>query len=162
VRQAKRLADALHAPWIALHLERRDGPDVARAALEMAAGLGASVEICAGGSLVAATLELAREKNVTHLVIGRGKPPLLRRLFGRTLASRLVRDGQEFSLHIVPIGSAPRTLRPKRLPRGWLPWAVSTLLVFSAAARFCISGLNTRRSGCCSSPQWLHRRHSGA
>jgi two-component system sensor histidine kinase KdpD len=129
VRQAKRLADALHAPWIALHLERRDGPDVARAALEMAAQLGATVEIRAGGSLVAATLELARAKNATHLVIGRGKPPLLRRLTGRTLASRLVRDGQEFSLHIVPVGSAPRSLRRKRLPRSWLPWAVSSALV---------------------------------
>jgi two-component system sensor histidine kinase KdpD len=129
VRQAKRLADALHAPWIALHVERRDGPELARPALEMAAQLGASVEIRAGGGLVAATLDMARACNVTHLVIGRGAPTLWRRLFGRTLASRLVSDGPEFSLHVVPVGSRPSRRRVRALPRGWLPWALSTLMV---------------------------------
>jgi len=129
VRQAKRLADALHAPWIALHVERRDGPELARPALEMAAQLGASIEIRAGGSLVAATLEMARTRNVTHLVIGRGRPTLARRLFGRTLAGLLVREGPEFSLHVVPVGGRRAPRRVRALPRGWLPPAASTLMV---------------------------------
>jgi two-component system sensor histidine kinase KdpD len=129
VRQAKRLADALHAPWIALHVERRDGLDTVRPALEMAAGLGASIEMRAGGKLVATTLELARARNATHLVIGRGRPALWRRVFGRTLAARLVHDGPEFSLHIVPVGGRTTVRRVRRLPRGFLPWAVSTAMV---------------------------------
>jgi two-component system sensor histidine kinase KdpD len=129
VRQAKRLADALHAPWLALHVERRQGPEVARSALEMAAQLGAMIEIRAGVGLVATTLELARSRNVTHLVIGRGRPAMWRRLLGRTLASRLVREGREFSLHVVPAGGELAVPRPRRLPRGWVPWIASTALV---------------------------------
>ena len=129
VRQAKRLADALRAPWIALHVERRDGLEVARPTLDMAASLGADVEIRAGSDLVATTLELARGRNVTHLVIGRGKPARWRRLAGRTLASRLVHEGPDFSLHVVPVGGRPRARRVSRMPAGWLPWAASTGLV---------------------------------
>ena len=129
VRQAKRLADALRAPWIALHLERRDGLEVARPALDMAASLGADVELRTGGDLVGVTLELARGRNVTHLVIGRGRPSRWRRLSGRTLASRLVSEGPDFSLHVVPVGGQPRVRRVSRFPVGWLPWVASTGMV---------------------------------
>ncbi len=130
VRQAKRLADALRAPWIALHVERRDGVEEQRPALDMAAQLGAEVEIRAGGELVATTLETARTRNVTHLVIGRGRPSSWRRFSGRTLAGTLVRQGQEFSLHVVPVGGAPLPRRrASLLPKGWLPWVASPLLV---------------------------------
>ena len=130
VRQAKRLADALRAPWIALHLERRDAIEATRPALDMAASLGAEVEIRAGGQLVSTTLDVARARNATHLVIGRGAPSLLRRLFGRTLAGALVRQGPEFALHVVPVGGAalPRR-RVSAWPKGWLPWVASPGLV---------------------------------
>jgi two-component system sensor histidine kinase KdpD len=128
VRQAKRLADALHAPWIALHFERTDSVDDGVPALDMAGQLGASVEISAAGDLVATVLELARTRNVTHLVIGRGTPDLWRRFTGRTLAGTLVRAGPEFTLHVVPMGARlppPRVVSD--LPRGWLPWAAAPL-----------------------------------
>jgi two-component system sensor histidine kinase KdpD len=131
VRQAKRLADALRAPWVVLHLERPDGSETINPALDMAASLGAEVEIRAGGKLVGTALEIARSRNVTHLVIGRGRPNLLRRLFGRTLAGTLTRQGPEFSLHVVPAAAQP-IRRPRRLdllPSDWLPWFVSTALV---------------------------------
>jgi two-component system sensor histidine kinase KdpD len=130
VRQAKRLSDALHAPWIALHFERTDSVDDGIPALDMAAQLGAAVEIRASGDMVSTVLDLARARNVTHLVIGRGKPALLRRLSGRTLAATLVRAAAEFTLHIVPVGAR---LPPPRvasdLPRGWLPWLMVPALV---------------------------------
>jgi len=130
VRQAKRLADALRAPWTVLHFERRDGTETSNPALEMAASLGADVEIRAGGALVATVLDMARSRNVTHLVIGRGRPNLLRRVFGRTLAGTLVREGPEFSLHVVPIGVRPASPRKRALlPKPWAPWAASTAIV---------------------------------
>ncbi len=134
VRQAKRLADALRAPWIALHLERPDGLEVARPALDMAASLGADVEIRAGGNLVDTTLELARTRNVTHLVIGRGKPARWRRLAGRTLANRLVQEGPDFSLHVVPVGGRARARRVSQFPTGWIPWAASTGMLGAVVA----------------------------
>ncbi len=135
VRQAKRLADALHAPWIALHVERRDSLEGPRPALDMAAGLGAEVEIRAGGGLVETTLSVARARNATHLVIGRGTPSRWRRLTGQTLAGTLVRQGPEFALHVVPVGgpaAAPR--RASVWPKGWLPWVASTGLVGAVIA----------------------------
>jgi two-component system sensor histidine kinase KdpD len=130
VRQAKRLSDALRAPWIALHFERSDSVDDGLPALDMASQLGASVEILATGDLVGTVLETARARNVTHLVIGRGKPGFWRRLSGRTLAGTLVRAGPEFTLHVVPMGGRPPPPRvASDLPRGWLPWALGPLPV---------------------------------
>jgi two-component system sensor histidine kinase KdpD len=135
VRQAKRLADALHAPWIALHFERTDSVEAGLPALDMASQLGASVEIRATGDLVANVLEIARARNVTHLVIGRGRPSLLRRLTGRTLAGTLVRAGPEFTLHVTPEGGpVPRPKLASDLPRGWLPWVLSPLPVAAVVA----------------------------
>jgi two-component system sensor histidine kinase KdpD len=135
VRQAKRLADALRAPWIVLHLERPDGLDTTSPALEMAASLGAEVEIRAGGALVAATLDIARAKNVTHLVIGRGRPSVFRRLTGKTLAGTLVSQGPEFAIHVVPVGGRPAPRRRLALlPKTWTPWIVSTAIVGAVLA----------------------------
>jgi two-component system sensor histidine kinase KdpD len=143
VRQAKRLADALRAPWIALHVERATGDDERRPALDMAASLGAAIEIRAGGTLVQLALEMARSRNVTHIVIGRARPSALRRLFGRTLADTLVRQGPEFSLHVVPVGGLmPPAPRPRLMPRNWVPWAGSAALVAGViAAGTVFSGL---------------------
>ncbi len=135
VRQAKRLADALRAPWLALHFERTDGLDATRPALDMATSLGAEVEIRAGGRLVETTLEVARARNVTHLVIGRGAPSWRRRLSGRTLAGTLVRQGPEFSIHVVPVGGvALRRRRASPWPEGASPWLASTALVGAVIA----------------------------
>ena len=136
VRRAKRLAEALRAPWIALHLERQDSVDAGLPALDMAGSLGATVEIRATGDMVQTVLNLARDRNVSHLVIGRGTPGFWARLTGRSLASLLVRRGQEYTLHVVPVAgfTAPPPCVPSDLPRGWLPWVLSPMLVGSVVA----------------------------
>jgi two-component system sensor histidine kinase KdpD len=130
VRQAKRLADALRAPWTVLYLERPDRAETVNPALDMAASLGADVEVRAGGGLVASALQIARSRNVTHLVVGRGRPSKWRRFSGRTLAGTLARQGPEFSLHVVPSDARrkPRR-RAEMLPQSWVAWAASTALV---------------------------------
>ncbi len=128
VRQAKRLADALHAPWIVVHIERSRHPTDASAALSLASQLGAEVETRAGPDLVAVVLELAQRRNVTQMVIGRGRPALWRRVFGRTLSAQLLMRAPEFALHFVPSsGTAARRL--PRVPEGWLAWGGTTALV---------------------------------
>lgn len=138
VRQAKRLSDALHAPWIALHVERpghgAGAALAARAPLALAAQLGAEPDIRAAperGDLLAAVLDAARARNATHLVLGRAKAPAWRRLSGRTLGNQLLRRAPDFTLHVVP---APEHGAPRRRPRppaaeGWLPWAATAALV---------------------------------
>lgn len=137
VRQAKRLADALQAPWVALHVERAGQGTgsalAARAPLALATQLGADVEvrIASSGDLVATMLDVASERNATHLVMGRAPAPLWRRLLGRTLGYQLLRRAPDFSLHVVP---TPGTAEPRRRARpaeaeGWVPWVGTVLLV---------------------------------
>jgi two-component system sensor histidine kinase KdpD len=127
VRQARRIADALRAPLVALHVEQpgdTDGADPS-AALRLAESLGAEVETIVAGDLPAAILAQARERNATHLVLGRGRPPFWRRLAGRTLAGVLLRRARDFALHLVPDPAAPA--RAPAAPRDWprgLAWAL--------------------------------------
>ncbi len=129
VRQAKRLADALHAPWIVVHIERSRRPTDASAALSLAAQLGAEVETRAGPDLVAVVLELAERRNVTQLVIGRGRPSPWRRALGRTLSAQLLVRAPEFALHVVPSSGLVARRRLPRVPEGWLAWGGTTALV---------------------------------
>ena len=132
VRRAKQLADALRAPWIALHVERpKDnlgGLLRSQAPKVLAARLGAEVETKAGRDVVAIALDLAAKRNVTQIVVGRPRPRrfqhLGRRLWAKSsLAEQLLRQGADFNLHIVPssIQRSPRSFRIS-LPRAPIPW----------------------------------------
>jgi two-component system sensor histidine kinase KdpD len=135
VRRAKRLADALHAPWTALHLERQDSVEAGLPALDMAASLGATVEIRAAQDVVGTVLELARERNATHIIIGRGHPAWWRRLTGRTLAAPRGRRAPESPRHVGPAGGpGPPAARSADLPRAWLPWLAGPLMVATVVA----------------------------
>jgi two-component system sensor histidine kinase KdpD len=108
VRQARRIADVLRAPLLALHVETlgaAGGSDPAPA-LRLAERLGASVETTVARDLPAAVLAHARAQNATHLVIGRGRPPFWRRLLGRRLTTALIRQAEGFTLHLIPAPSA--------------------------------------------------------
>jgi two-component system sensor histidine kinase KdpD len=138
VRAARRIADALKAPLIALHVEqvtapeRRDpGP-----AMQLAERLGAVTETVVATDLPGAILRAARDRNATHLVIGRGQPTLWRRLTGTTLSATLLRRAGDFTLHLVPAPAAPRQ-NPRAEWRGlpsWLGWVATPLLVAAATA----------------------------
>ncbi|MFC4168340.1 ATP-binding protein [Teichococcus aestuarii] len=122
VRQARRLADALRAPLLALHVETPSGAGLSGAdldpdpALRLAARLGAGVESTVARDLPAAVLAHARARNVTHLVMGRGRPALWRRLTGRSLAAALGRPGGDFALHLVPAPAPALALAPAAAP----------------------------------------------
>ncbi len=130
VRHAKGLADALHAPLIALSVERPGVAGDVRAAITIAAQLGAEIEIAHGEDLVAAVLEVARKRNVTQIVMGRGRPPLWRRMIGHTLSHSLLRRAPAYALHIVPAPMVPETKRPWiTFPEPWFAWAGAVALV---------------------------------
>lgn len=146
VRHARRIADALHAPMLVLHVEMlgmAGGPSPSPA-LRLAEQLGAEVETTVARDLPAAALNHARSHNATHLVIGRGRPGLWRRLLGRTLTAALIRQASGFTLHLVP---APSSVVPRirgeaaGLP-GWASWvAVPTLVALTTALSLLADGL---------------------
>lgn len=136
VRQARRIADVLRAPLLALHVERMGTVDRAdpAPALRLAESLGAEVETVVAGDLPSAILAHARARNATHLVLGRSRPPLWRRLIGRTLSAALVGDAGAFTLHLIPSPAARPPAPPPRaagLP-GWLGWLAVPLLTAAA------------------------------
>jgi two-component system sensor histidine kinase KdpD len=138
VREARRVADALKAPLVALHVEQPvaaagldPGP-----ALRLAERLDATTETVVAADLPSAILREARARNVTHLVIGRGRPGWWRRLTGRTLSAALLRRATDFTLHLVPEpAGAPRALpaESRDLP-AWASWAATPALVAGATA----------------------------
>jgi two-component system sensor histidine kinase KdpD len=138
VREARRVADALKAPLVALHVEQptADPTTDPGPALRLAERLGAEAETVVAADLPTAILREARARNVTHLVIGRGRPAWWRRLSGRTLSAALLRQATDFTLHLVPEpAGVPRRLPPERrdLP-AWVGWAATSGLVGLATA----------------------------
>jgi two-component system sensor histidine kinase KdpD len=133
VRHARRIADALKAPLVALHVEQPSaapGPDPGPA-LKLAGQLGALTETVVAADLPAAIMREARARNATHLVMGRGRAAWWRRLAGRGLPAALLRQATDFTLHLVPDPAAvPRPLRPERpVPPAWLGWGMTGALV---------------------------------
>ena len=139
IRHAKRLADALHAPWHALHVERGASPLALVAPLELAAQLGAEVEVRAGPDLVSVVLDVAGRHHATHLVLGRARPRLWRRLSGRTLAQQLLSRAPDVALHVVPFAGAPARRRRREAPP-WFAWAAAGLLVAAVTGGAALGG----------------------
>lgn len=130
VRHAAGLAAALHAPLIALHVERPSRGGDVRAALDLAAQFGAEQEIVTGNDLVRAVLETSAQRNVTHIVMGRSRTPFWRRVFGRTLSAALLRHGDAYALHVVPAVTTPAPAPPHAQRREpWLDWAAAAAIV---------------------------------
>jgi two-component system sensor histidine kinase KdpD len=136
VREARRIADALKAPLLALHIEQPgalEGRDPAPV-LQLADSLGATTATVVATDVPEAILREARARNVTHLVIGRGQPTLWRRLTGTTLSATLLRRAGDFTLHLVPDPAGPRRVDRVELrgPPAWLGWAATPALVGAA------------------------------
>jgi len=134
VREARRIADALRAPLLVLHVERPNAAETGdpAPAMRLAERLGAEVETVVARHLPEAIIAQARASNASHLVIGRGRPSWWRRFTGRTLSATLLRRASDFTLHLVPepAGTPARgpAHRERTLPT-WLGWAAVPALV---------------------------------
>ena len=138
VRRAKRLAEALQAPWTVLHVERATSLLIARPALALAAQLGADLDTRIGADLVGITLAVAQERSVTHLVLGRGRPPLWRRLTGRTVGAELLQRAPDLAIYIIPASDAPRRRSVLRRREPWWSWLGAAGLVALVTACGCV------------------------
>ena len=145
VRHAKRVADRLHAPAVALHVEtgrtvalderRRDG--IAEA-LRLAGRLGMeTVTVPTGGRRVADdVLAYCREHNVTQILIGKAQRPRWFEWLNGSVVFDLVRHAGDISVHVIalrgdeasPAGASRRA--PKRLELS--PYAGAATLVTAA------------------------------
>jgi len=138
VRAAKRLADLMDAPWLAVTVER-PGANLDEAArqrlddaMKLAASLGGETQTLTGRDLPAELLRFAKFENVTQIVIGRSRGSFFSELLRRSLPYELVRRTQDIAIHLVTgeTEPPPRT----RFSFRWTALAIEPLPFLYATA----------------------------
>jgi two-component system sensor histidine kinase KdpD len=130
VRQAKRMADRLHAPWTALYVEtvrtqRLTEVERDRVAdcQRIAERLGGEAMTVSGQDIADEILQFALDNNVTHIVIGKSNRSRWFEMLHGSVVHDLVRKAGDISVHVTtgdaadgdgPI--APKTVRTTQKP----------------------------------------------
>jgi two-component system sensor histidine kinase KdpD len=106
IRQARRLADRLRAPWTAIHVETGHASEAERdlvaQGLRLAERMGGASATLPAASEVEGVLQYARANNITHIVTVGGRGGGWRGLLRQPLALGLLRRAPDISLHVVP------------------------------------------------------------
>ena len=130
VRTAKRLADLMDAPWLAVTVERPgailDGAARQRLddGMKLAESLGAETQTLTGSDLPAELLRYAKFENVTQIVIGRSQGGFFGELLRRSLPHELMRRSLGIAIHLV---TRETDAAPVRRPRTFPAWLVEPL-----------------------------------
>ncbi|TPG39791.1 sensor histidine kinase KdpD [Sphingomonas koreensis] len=147
VRAAKRLADALRAPWTAVHIETRRARDMGEAdrarlneAMALAAQLGAATATIPAGNVVDGLTAYAAEARATQIVIGKSSRSWWFELRHGSVVDRLVRGLNDVAVHVLPGDAAaePARLKPRRARGTWgapinYLWALLMVAAVTAA-----------------------------
>jgi two-component system sensor histidine kinase KdpD len=148
VRHAKRLADAIGAPWLVVTVER-PGESLGSErrhrldqTLQLASQLGADeAKTLVAADIVQELLRFARFENVTQIVVGRSRGGWWSELLGRSLPHQLVHHSEDIAIHVVtakggqPRGAWWRDGMPRMKPdQPWAPFLWSALAVAAAIA----------------------------
>ncbi|MEO7787447.1 MAG: sensor histidine kinase KdpD [Sphingomicrobium sp.] len=109
VRATKRLADAMRAPWTALHIEtpRSVGFDDTQrqrlaATLHLAAGLGGEVVSVPGETVLDGITRYAAAARTTQIVVGKSQRSRWFELRHGSIVDRLVRETPDIAVHVLP------------------------------------------------------------
>ncbi|MGJ0396598.1 MAG: ATP-binding protein [Methylocystis sp.] len=140
VRAGARLATALNATWIALHVERagqeEQSSEVVRhvdQSLRLAERLGAEAARVSGDDLVAETLRFARRENITQIVLGRSRARPFSRLLRRSLTDEILRRSTDIAVHVVVQEDSPppsgQAWKFPTLSQTWLGFGGAALAV---------------------------------
>ena len=115
VRAAKRLADATHAPWTAVHVEtprsQQLGPEpraaIARV-LALAGQLGGAVASVPSATVVEGLKSYTVEARATQLVVGKSVRSRFFELRHGSVVDRLVRETPGVAVHVLPLDTPAR------------------------------------------------------
>lgn len=146
VRAAKRLADALKAPWSAIHIEtqRTLGFGAAERAqladtMALASRLGAVTGAIAAPTVAEGLRLAAADARATQIVIGKSVRPWWFELRHGSVVDRLVRDVGDVAVHVLPIEmeTAKVAAHRKAVGRHWgrpLDYVLATLMIVAMTA----------------------------
>ena len=126
VRTAKRLADALRAPWQAVFIEtpratgfddehRRQVAD----SLSLAASLGATIATIPAENVVAGLREQITEARITQLVIGKSSRSWWFALRHGSVVEAMLAVSEGLAVHVIPAGEAPPRIRSTVAQSDW-------------------------------------------
>jgi two-component system sensor histidine kinase KdpD len=107
VRWTRRMAYNLEAPWLAVYVQTsRSLPPAQQEQLarnlELVRSLGGEVVTAVGDDVAAALLHVARQRNVTQIVVGRPRPRAWwNRRRSRTLVNHLIRTSEDIDIYVV-------------------------------------------------------------
>jgi two-component system sensor histidine kinase KdpD len=107
VRWTRRMAYHLDAPWIAVYVEPShqpgsEGVDRLTRALALARELGAEVITTQDENVSHALLRVARQRNVTQIVVGKPvRSPLSRLFSGGQVVNRLIQESGDIDVYVV-------------------------------------------------------------
>lgn len=107
VRWTRRMAYNLEAPWLAANVTttRQLSPEAQTQLsrnLALARNLGAEVVATAGDDVARALLQLARQRNVTQVVVGKPRQTRLQSLFGRrSLVDQVIGESGEVDVYVI-------------------------------------------------------------
>ncbi|MGN6279886.1 MAG: DUF4118 domain-containing protein [Sphingomonas sp.] len=126
VRAAKRLADALGAPWTAVHIEtprslRFGDAENARIAaiMHLASQLGGQVASVPAETVIDGLKRFAVEARATQLIVGKSTRSRLFELRHGSVVDRVVRETPGVAVHVLPLESDQAAAPPARLRAGW-------------------------------------------
>jgi two-component system, OmpR family, sensor histidine kinase KdpD len=147
VRWARRLAGELHAPWLAVFVESSRSlseEDKARLSkhLALARELGAEIISTTDDDIVRGVLRIAREQNVTQMVVGKPAGRNWVEFFrGGSMLNRLIRESGQIDIHAVRADAEKipsRPLRPALLKKcdwrdyAWAGGVVAAVTTFNS------------------------------
>jgi two-component system, OmpR family, sensor histidine kinase KdpD len=125
VRQAKRMADSLRAPWTAVHVETGRNLNISDAerdriaeAMRLAQRLGAETVTLPGQDVADTIAEYARANNVTHIIIVQPPRAWWKELFYGSLAQQLIRKAGGAGVHVLWRSGEAAEQRERTLPAG--------------------------------------------
>jgi two-component system sensor histidine kinase KdpD len=108
VRSARRLADRLHAPWTAIHIEtsrtlrlsEADRTAIAET-MRLAERLGGETVTIPGHDVARTLVDYATENNVTHVLISRSRRAGWRQWFGGSVMQQIIQRSGGINVHLI-------------------------------------------------------------
>ena len=151
VRAAKRLADALRAPWTAVHIETARGAGFTEQerrriadTLRLAASLGASIVSVAAERVADGLSAQIADLRATQLVIGRSRRSRWFTWRHGSVVETLLRRSEGLAVHVIPLAEAAAAAPVRRPVRGsgrGYAIAIALVAATTAAARLLLPWL---------------------
>lgn len=121
IRSTRRMATELRAPWIAVAVERPSAGAMSEASranldanLRLAESLGAETMSVHREGVADALVDIAKDRGVTRLVVGKTAEPRWKQLLGHSIVDRVVRRSGD--IEVLVIRGEPEAPTPHREP----------------------------------------------